>query len=156
MPLKQFRLARLALLLIIVAAVPEPGSGQGRSVRKIRTADKPAATATPGTAEACTAAVHQIARSWGTDALRRNLHPDFPNAPELVDSIRRATLRATNITLVVESVEGMNFTPSKDGRSTDCIAEVSTRLMFDDPQSGERRTGTTGRAQWRIRFESAR
>jgi hypothetical protein len=132
---------------------PEVVLAQGRTVRKIRTPEKPPQTVSTLASETCSAAVHFIARAWGTDRLRNALHHEFPNGPELIDSIRRLTLDATNLVLSVEAVEGMQFTQSPDGHSTDCIADVSTRLLFDDPESGERRTGSTGRAQWRIRLE---
>jgi len=137
----------------VLALLAEAAMAQGRTVRKIKGAEKTAAsTVTP---EQCTAAVHQIAGRWGSEGLRDALHPDFPNRAELIDSIRRSTLRSSNVALSVEAITGTRLVAAKDG-STDCIADVSTRLQFDDPATGQRQTGQVGRAQWRIRFEPKR
>lgn len=141
-------LFRVSLLVML----PILAHGQARTVRKIRGPEK-APVAAGVSHDQCAAAVQQIARSWGSPRLRDHLHPSFPNGPELIDSIRNATLRATNVALQIEAVEGTRFIVSKDGRFTDCIADVSTRLQFDDPETGARSPGTAGRAQWRIRFD---
>jgi hypothetical protein len=142
------------ILCALLALVPVTVFGQGRTVRKIPKApDKQPASTLGVTPEQCAATVQQIARTWGSNRLRDALHPSFPNAPELMDSIRQATLRGTNVALQVEAIQGTKLTQSKDGNSADCVADVSTRLQFDDPKTGQRRTGPVGRAQWRIRFE---
>lgn len=146
---------KLASLLAAILAVllAQAVMAQGRTVRKIREAEKKAASTSAVAPEQCTAAVHQIARSWGSENLQKALHPEFPNRGELMDSIRRSTLRSSNVTLSVEAVTGTRLVAAKDG-ATDCIADVSTRLQFDDPATGRRQTGEVGRAQWRIRFEA--
>lgn len=140
---------------VVSIGVVDTAQAQGRTARKIRVPEK-AATTSGVTPDQCRAAVHDIARRWGSENLRQALHPDFPNRSELLDAVRRSTLRGTNVALAVEAVEGTRLVPSKDGRSTDCIADVSTRLQFDDPATGQRQSGNPGRAQWRIRFEPRR
>lgn len=155
--LKRRKVAAAILALAVLSmGITDSARAQGRTARKIRTPQKPAAGASAVTPEQCREAVHKIAGAWGSESLRLALHPDFPNRSELMDSVRRSTLRGTNVVLSVEAVEGTRFTPSKDGRSTDCIADISTRLQFDDPATGERRSANVGRAQWRIRFEAKR
>lgn len=140
------------LAALLVTGLLESLLAQGRTVRKIKVPEKPKSGASTISPEQCREAVHKIARAWGGESLRRALHTQFPNRSELIDSVRRATLRGTNVALSVEAVEGVRFTPSKDGRSTECIADVSTRLQFDDPATGQRQSGDVGRAQWRISF----
>lgn len=144
-----------ALFVLLACFVAPAVMAQGRTVRKIKGAEKTVSGASAITPEQCTAAVHQIAGRWGSDRLGEALHPEFPNRGELMDSIRRSTLRSSNVVLSVEAVTGTRMVAAKDG-STDCIADVSTRLQFDDPTTGRRQTGEIGRAQWRIRFEARR
>lgn len=155
----------MALLgLLLAAAIPSDGFGQARTLKKI-TPKPPAETreAAPPQEEvlprdACIESVHEIAAAWGEGTIDRVLHPDFPNRTELVDAIRRASLDASNITLSVESVPSIRYTPvevRRGKRVTECIAEVVTRLLWEDPRSGERKRGGEGRAQWRIELEVA-
>lgn len=150
---------RFAVALACALAIPSFAFAQGRTLKPIQRQQAAApATAAPLPPEACVAAVHQIAEAWADARLEEVLHPDFPNRAELLDAIRRAALRATNVALVIESVPSTRYTPpeSRGGRQvTDCIADVVTRVMWDDPQTGKRRRGDEGRAQWQIEFELA-
>ncbi|HUP63787.1 MAG TPA: hypothetical protein VM557_00705 [Thermoanaerobaculia bacterium] len=116
------------------------------------------------TAAACEDAVRRVAASYEPSEIETILAANFPNRFELIDALRRASLRATNIELRVESVESTTILPweiieqrpARDGTifilASDCITDVRTRLIFDDPATGERTVGELGRGEWRIRF----
>lgn len=151
------RTASVALIFMIAAS--GEAWAQARSLKKIRPnppAAAPDATPSPMQAESCIQAVHQIAAAWSQARIDEVLHEDFPNRDELIDTIRRETVGVTNVTLTVEAVTSTSFTPAREvkgRRVTDCIADVVTRLLFDDPETGERVRREPGRAQWRIELE---
>lgn len=149
----------------LVLCLPPALFSQGRKLKKIeRPADPaPQDSAVTGelpTSQQCEEVVRRIAAAYGDVEIEEYLHQDFPNRTEFLDALRRSTLEATNVQLHVEVVEGTRFTPLEqisthdrgDLVVTDCIADVRTRLMFDDPESGERIVRDPGRGQWRIRF----
>jgi hypothetical protein len=156
------RLAAALIWLMGVAALVSvlqsfDVSAQGRTLKKIEQRTRMADTNV--TREQCRAAVHEIARAWGDAGLEDLLHPKFPNRLELLLAIRAARLRGSAVHLVVESTPAMRLVPIQDGgdgsgrQVTDCIVEVNTRIVFDDPTTGERSVGGPGRGEWRIRFE---
>ena len=128
------------------------------------------------TREQCEAAVRRIADDYGPGGLERHLADEFPYREELLDELEKVALYATRIELDVESIEsvklepwrlavaepgGASEPPASDGGMeegegvtlfSDCIADVRTRLSFDDPDTGSRTVRDVGRAQWRLRF----
>ncbi len=156
------------LSLIFVLVPPRAAVPQGRELKKIPRPPKVneamplSAEQLPGSAQ-CEAAVRRVARAWGSaEDLDPLLMPEFPNRSQFLDATRRARLQATNIELEVEAIVGTHFTPPEvvstdEGERivTDCIAEVTSRVIFDDPETGERITRDPGHAQWRIRFSRA-
>jgi len=107
------------------------------------------------------AAVRQIASSYGSERLADFLAQDFPNREEVLDTLRRVGQQATSIELYIESVEGVQIGPWQ--RAGDpaggaqpiasvCVADVRTRLAFDDPTTGQRTVRPVGRGQWQVRF----
>ena len=116
------------------------------------------------TDQACEEAVRAIAGAYEPGRLEEYLHEEFPNRSELLDALRRADLRVTNIELFVESVEGTRILPwqiveeestdqgTRYHLASDCVADVRTRLVFEDPETGERTVRDVGRAEWRVRF----
>ena len=113
------------------------------------------------TREACEAAVRRIARSYGTPQLHRELHEQFPNRYEALDALDRINVRVTDVRLDIESIEAVRIVPvgvdGGDGAQSviaDCVADVRTRLSYQDAATGDRTVRPAGRASWRIRFES--
>jgi hypothetical protein len=202
-------LYRAGALVSVVLLLAVSLLAQGRKLKKI---EKPASATQPVSVvplpsdEQCRAAVYEVALRYGPREIENVLHPDFPNREELIDAIRRADLRVTNVRLEVESIESTKLEPwqpaSADdqrasaavasgaptqeltsprpppGTSTsttsagtrpsttaaapvastqvsfvsDCIADVRSRLVFEDINTGLRIVHPAGRAEWRLRF----
>jgi hypothetical protein len=107
----------------------------------------------------CQQFVQRAVRAWGKPELTDILDPSFPNRGELLDAIARATVRASNLELRLESIENTRYTPwqqAGNGIATDCIADVRTRVTFDDPATGQRTVRNPSRSEWRVRFVYAR
>jgi hypothetical protein len=150
-------------VLVSILVLPPVVSAQGRKLKKIErppeTRREPAVTDLP-TPQQCEQVVRIIAAAYGDVEIEEHLHRDFPYRSEFLDALKRTSLSATNVELYVEAVENTSFTPVEEIRDaqqgpifiTDCIADVRTRVTFDDPQTGERVTRDPGRGQWRIRF----
>ncbi|HSN67930.1 MAG TPA: hypothetical protein VLV48_01710 [Thermoanaerobaculia bacterium] len=168
--MSNLRLRVLVALLAAALAGALPVSAQARRIKKIEKPPAPAAPtpATPATpapaapapaidpavAAPCREAVGRIAASYGPD-MGAMLHREFPNREHFLDELRRADLRATRLALIVESIESIRVEPSAEDsgvESIDCIADVRTRLTWDDPDTGERTVEEPGRAEWRIRL----
>ena len=157
--------AAVALLLM-----PALSAQETRTIRRI---DRPATRAPlyegPAiplpTRESCDAAVRRIADDYGPGGLERWLAPDFPNREEVLDLLERVALYATGIELTVESIESVKIEPwrvadpaakSAGGGLlifSECVADVRTRINFDDPATGRRTVRDVGRGQWRLRYE---
>jgi len=113
----------------------------------------------------CEARVREIAKSYGAGDIAHFLAADFPNRGEFLDALERARQRATSIELLIESIESTRYTTWKKEEpptgataavSTVCIAEVRTRLVFDDAETGERTVSNPSRTEWQIRFVYAK
>jgi len=108
------------------------------------------------TREACEQAVRAIASDYRPGGLDRHLADEFPYRQELLDLLSKAAVYATRIELAVESIESVRVDPWRVGAgkklTSDCLADVRTRLTFDDPSTGIRTVRDVGRAQWRVRF----
>jgi hypothetical protein len=109
------------------------------------------------TREACEQAVRTIAGDYRPGGLDRHLADEFLYRQELLDLLAKVAVYATRIELRVESIESVRVDPWRvaPGRKTltsDCLADVRTRLTFDDPSTGIRTVRDVGRAQWRVRF----
>lgn len=146
------------LTLLCVLLVPQVADGQARTIERIRTPSAPEGEVLdlpdPERA-ACEDAVHEIAAAYGPDELGPWLHERFPNRSELLDALARLDLRVINLELRVESIERIVVLPWRridDETVADCVATVRTRLVFDDPETGERTVEEPRQAQWRIRF----
>jgi hypothetical protein len=144
--------------------------------RQIRRIQRPEASAQPydgpapslPTRKECERAVRQIASDYGPGGLEQHLAPEFPYREEVLDALDKVALYATRIELVVESVESVRVEPwrllppsgadatAQPGRvlAADCLADVRTRLTFDDPATGQRTVRDVGRAQWRLRIRA--
>ena len=114
--------------------------------------------------EACEQSVRKVAAAYRPGrTLGSWLAADFPNREELLDALERAAPHATRVTLEVESIESAKIEPwrldarkSKPGEQhivVNCVADVRTRLSYDDPASGQRVVRDVGRAQWVLRYE---
>jgi hypothetical protein len=157
--------------LLGLATTGEPAAGQ--ETRRLRRIERPAPAAPlyqgPAlplpTREQCEAAVRRIAADYGPGGLEPHLAPEFPYREELLDVLERVALVATRIELRVESVESVEIEPWRltprgpagagEGERevfSDCLADVRTRLSFDDPETARRIVRDVGRAQWRVRF----
>jgi len=141
---------------------------ESRRLRRIPVPSPAPATALPdGTLPALPdrddveAAVRRIAASYAGEKLADVLAGDFPNREEVLDTLRRLGQQATSIELLVESVESVRIGPwqpvaadSGESRTVAsvCLADVRTRLAFDDPADGQRTVRPVGRGQWQVRF----
>lgn len=154
-----FRAGRwLAIAIVVALAIPPMTFAQGRTLQTIVKKGAPGPQKAAPAPGLCVAAVHHIAAAWADANLEEVLSADFPNRTQLIDAIRRASLRATNVALVVESVPTTRYSPvvARDGRQvTDCVADVVTRVIWDDPVTGARQRGAEGRGQWRIEIVMA-
>jgi hypothetical protein len=146
---------RWVVLGILLAALPPALPAQSRTLKPI----KPRAAAPSATdaisRETCVAAVHRIAAAWGEGRVDEVLHPEFPNRMEVVASLRQASVAAPNRRLSVEAVPATRSTAveTRGGeRVAECVADVVTRVSYDDPETGLRVQKDEGRAQWRILF----
>jgi len=157
----------------VVVALLMAAALSGQETRTIRRIDRPAARAPlyegPAgplpTRESCEAAVRGIAEDYGPGGLERWLGPDFPNREEVLDLLERVALYATRIELTVESIESVKIEPwrvaeeagkTPDGGAlifSECVADVRTRISFDDPATGRKTVRDVGRAQWRLRYD---
>jgi len=161
------RSAKLGWLVLAVAGLaifPVALDGQARRLSKIpvfkhKGESLPGAPLLPTPAE-CQEAVRRIAAAYAPDSvdeLAPLLARDFPNRSEFLDALRRADLRVSRLELRVESVERTLIQPWTHDEgpnvwSADCIADVRTRLIYDDPATGKRTVSDPDRAEWQIRF----
>ena len=155
---------RKTLAVLVVIAVAIPLLAQGRKLKKIERPPEAAAVSPPPdvplpTSQQCESMIRTVVANYRPDQIEEYLHPDFPNRGQFVDAMRRVELEVTNLELRVESIESTRFTPlqrieqgGQPALVTDCIADVRTRLMFDDPDTGERTVRDPGRTELRIRF----
>jgi hypothetical protein len=157
-PLSKPRRLRLPALVCLLLA-PGIAFGQGRTIQKIPGPTQPEGEVLDDLPDleraTCEDAVHEIAAAYGPDEIGTWLHDRFPNRAELLDALARLDLRVLNLELRVESLERIVVLPWRriDGEVvSDCVATVRTRLVFDDPGTGERTVEEPRRAQWRIRF----
>jgi hypothetical protein len=161
------------LLLVCWAAGPALVAQETRQIRRI---PRPEAAAPPyegpapplPTRDECERAVRRIAADYGPGGLEQHLAPEFPYREEVLDLLEKVALYATRIELQVESIESVRVEPwrqlppaagdatPRPGRvlAADCLADVRTRLTFDDPATGKRTVRDVGRAQWRLRFRA--
>jgi hypothetical protein len=121
------------------------------------------ATAIPAIAEpelperqVCEEAVRRIAAAYRPGTLEAQLHPEFRYRHELLQALGQAELRASNLELQVEAIESIRFSApfrERDGTpAVDCFAGLHYRLLFDEPESGQRIATASGRGEWQIRF----
>jgi hypothetical protein len=166
------RRIRLRLLVVATIALCLPvapaDAQQGRRLRRI---ERPA-TRGPlyagdvplPTRASCERAVRRIAAAYRPGGeLGPWLAPDFPNREELLAALERVALHATQVRLEIESIESIRVEPWRvdEAKSkprlrhlvAECVADVRTRLSFDDPATGRRAVRSVGRAQWRLRYE---
>jgi hypothetical protein len=161
------------VVAVVGAVVVLADNASAQETRQMRRIERPTAKAPlyqgPAvplpTRESCEEAVRRIADDYGPGGLERWLAPDFPNREEVLDLLEKVALYATRIELTIESIESLKIEPWRVDEATsknadqplvifsDCIADVRTRLNFDDPATGTRTVRDVGRAQWRLRYE---
>jgi hypothetical protein len=164
------------LVLLLLAWWSMPSVLAAQETRQIRRIPRPEVTgqaydgpAPPlPTREECERAVRRIAADYGPGGLEQHLAAEFPYREEVLDLLEKVALYATRIELQVESIESVRVEPwrllpaaagdaaAQPGRVlvSDCLADVRTRLTFDDPSTGIRTVRDVGRAQWRLRFRT--
>lgn len=135
------RILAAAFCCIVTLVVSTGVLAQGRRIRKIERPVATAATTAPlPTDEQCRAAVFEVARRYSPREIATVLHPEFPNRDSLIDAMRRADLRVTNMRLEIESIESTKLLPwsepaAADRRAAAEVARAPATRQVESPRT---------------------